>query len=198
MIEIEKKFSIKDGDFERLTKDAEFVSEKTNNDTYYDKTDYALTRKNIWLRNRNGKWELKSRLHEDADPGVDQYEEIEDEDKIRDFLKLEKNGSFAEVLKTNGYLPFCSYKTTRKKYKKNSFTLDFDFVDFGDFSYEVLEIELMVRDKSEIAKATKRILDFAKENGLGTKKAWSKPKTYLRRYDPKHFQVLVNAGVMKK
>jgi thiamine-triphosphatase len=198
MIEIEKKFSINFGDFERLTQGAEFVSEKTHTDTYYDKKDYSLTTKGIWLRNRNGKWELKSRLHEDADPGVDQFEEIDDENKIRDFLKLGENGSFADDLEKNEYLPFCSYKTTRKKFKKDSFILDFDFVDFGDFSYEVLEIELMVRDKSEIAKATKSILDFAKENGLEAKKAWSKPKTYLRRYDPKHFQALVNAGVMKK
>jgi len=198
MIEIEKKFSIKKGDFERLTKDAEFVSEKTNDDTYYDKKDYLLTKKSVWLRLRNGKWELKSRLHESADPGVDQYEEIDSEDKIRDFLKLEKKGTFAEDLKVNGYFPFCSYKTLRKKYKKDSFILDFDLVDFGDFSYEVLEIELMVRDKSEIANATKSILNFAKNNGLETKKVWDKAETYLRRHSPKHFQILVHAGVMKK
>lgn len=198
MIEIEKKFSIKEGDFERLTKDAEFVSEKTHTDTYYDKKDYSLTTQGIWLRNRNGKWELKSRLHEEGDSGVDQYEEIEDENKIRDFLKLKKNRSFAEDLEMNEYFPFCSYKTIRKKYKKDPFTLDFDFVDFGDFQYEVLEIELTVRDTPEIANATKSILDFAKDNGLGTKKAWSKPKTYLKRNNPKHFQILVDAGVMKK
>jgi adenylate cyclase class IV len=198
MIEIEKKFSIRKGYFERLTKDAEFVSEKTNDDTYYDKRDYSLTKKGVWLRFRNGNWELKSRLHEKADPGVDQYEEIDTEEEIRDFLKLEKKESFAGDLKTNGYFSFCSYKTLRKKYRKDSLILDFDLVDFEDFSYEVLEIELMVRDKSEIAKATKSIIDFAKENDLETKKVWGKAETYLRRYDPKHFQVLVRAGVMKK
>jgi predicted adenylyl cyclase CyaB len=198
MIEIEKKFFIKAGDFERLTEGAEFVSEKTHTDTYYDKKDFPLTTKDLWLRKRNSRFELKFRISKETKPAVDHYEEIETEEGIRDFLKMKTKGTFERDLRANGYFPICTYKTTRKKYNKDGFTLDFDSVDFGDFTYQVLEIELMVKDNSEIESASKKIVEFAKANGLRMERVRGKVSTYLSRYNPKHLQALVDADVCKK
>lgn len=195
MFEIEKKFFIKEGDFERLTKDAEFVNERTYTDTYYDDENYSLTKKDIWLRKREDKFQTKIPFHKSSDHIVDQYNELETKEEIRSFLNIQNNGSFEEDLKHKKYYPFCSYKTTRKKYRKGDFVIDFDLVDFGDFKYEVLEIELLVKNESEIEKTSKRIIDFAKKHSLKIDRVRGKVKTYLSRNDPKHFQALIEAGV---
>jgi len=198
MIELEKKFLIKDGDFKRLTKDADFVSEKAHTDTYYDQKDYFLTRKDFWLRKRNDRFELKFVLPKERETGVDQYEELDTEGAIKKFLKIKGAGTFEDDLKINGYFPFCTFKIIRKKYQKGDFTLDFDSVDFGNFSYAVLEIEMMVKDKPDIEAASKKIVEFAKANGLKMDEVRGKVSTYLSRYNPKHFQALIEAGVCKK
>lgn len=60
MIEVEKKFSLKSGDEEKLIANAEFVKKITMQDEYYDTADFHLAMKDTWLRLRNGAWELKA------------------------------------------------------------------------------------------------------------------------------------------
>jgi adenylate cyclase class IV len=195
MIEIEKKFILEDGDFERLIKGAIFLSKRTHTDIYYDNDYYSLTTKGIWLRKRNLKFELKIRLHKDESPEISRYNEIEAESEIQNFLKLPLTEPLEQSIKAQGYLPFCSIKTTRKKYKKNNFTLDFDLVDFGDYKYEVLEIELMANDDKSAKLAAREILNFAKKNRLEIKELNGKCKEYLNRYNPDHYQALIDAGI---
>ncbi len=59
MIEVEKKFILKEGDRKKLLEGAEFVKKQTVNDTYYDTEDYSLAKKDWWPRERNGNFELK-------------------------------------------------------------------------------------------------------------------------------------------
>lgn len=194
MIEVEKKFILKPEDIDMLIKGAEFVSEKTFTDIYYDSADFALTTKDMWLRKRDGRFELKFPLNEDGSARVlDQYEEYETEEEICRMLNLPVTGDFDQNLLMHGYKPFATLVTTRKKYKKGEFIIDLDMIDFG---YSIGEIELMVNDKSQMHEASDKIIAFAKENGLELTAVRGKVVEYLRRYNPKHYQFLVNAGVV--
>ena len=197
MIEVEKKFILNEQNKERLTKDAQFLNERVFTDIYYDTEFFSLTSKDKWLRSREGRFELKLPLHEGVDRLADQYDELEDESKIRKALNLPSNGKFADDLAKAGYSPFCTCKTTRRKYKKEQFIIDLDIVDFQDFSYNIGEIELMVNDKSEIENAIEKIMTFAKSQNLTIAPVRGKVIVYLKRSRQNHYQALVRVGVVK-
>jgi adenylate cyclase class IV len=183
MIEVEKKFILNEQDKERLTKDAEFLNERVFTDIYYDTEIFSLTTNDKWLRSREGRFELKLPLHEGVDRLADQYDELGDERKIREALNLPLNGDFADDLVRAGYSPFCTCKTTRRKYKKEPFNIG--------------EIELMVNEKSEIESAIEEIMDFAKSQNLTIAPVRGKVVEYLKRTKPNHYQALVQARVVK-
>ncbi len=155
MIEVEKKFLLTKEQEKNLINGAEFITEKVFTDTYYDTVDFSLTSKDKWLRSRAGKWELKVSL--DRTPGreADIYDEIEDENKIKEYLGL-SGEDMEEALRKNGYFKFCTCKTTRKKYKNGDYGIDIDYVDYGDFNYQLAEIELMAKDQNEVKYALKK------------------------------------------
>jgi len=197
MIEAEKKFILNEQDKERLTKNAEFLNERVFTDIYYDTEFFSLTSNDRWLRSREGRFELKISLHEGVERLADQYDELEDEQKIRETLNLSSNGNFTDDLAKAGYSPFCTCKTTRRKYKKEPFIIDLDIVDFQSFTYTIGEIELMVNSKSEVESAIGKIMIFAKEQGLTIAPVRGKVIEYLKRVKPNHYQALVQAGVVK-
>lgn len=197
MIEVEKKFILNKQNEEWLTKDAQFLNECVFTDIYYDTENFSLTSKDKWLRSRDGKFELKLSLHNGTNRLADQYEEFEDEHKIRESLDLLSNGKLADDLTRAGYFPFCTCETTRQKYKSGSFIIDIDVVDFQNFIYNIGEIELMVNNKSEIENAIEKIMAFAKEQNLTIAPVRGKVIEYLRKIKPKHYQALVEAGVVK-
>ena len=197
MIEVEKKFILNEQDKERLTKEAQFLNERVFTDTYYDTEIFSLTTKDKWLRSREGRFELKLPLHKGVDRLAEKYDELEDEQKIRKALNLPSNGNLADDLTKAGYFPFCTCKTTRRKYKKEQFIIDLDIVNFQDFIYNIGEIEMMVNEKSEIEKAIEKIMDFAKSQNLTIAPVRGKVIEYLKRTKPNHYQVLVQARVVK-
>ncbi|MBI3335122.1 MAG: CYTH domain-containing protein [Candidatus Portnoybacteria bacterium] len=197
MIEVEKKFILNEQDKERLTKDAKFLNERVFTDIYYDTKIFSLTSNDKWLRSREGVFELKLPLHNGVERLADQYDELGDGQKIRQALNLPPNKNLADDLIKAGYFPFCTCKTTRRKYKRDSFIIDFDIVDFQDFTYNIGEIELMVSDKSEIEGATKKIMDFAKAQNLTVAPVRGKIIEYLKRVKPNHYQILVKKNVVK-
>jgi predicted adenylyl cyclase CyaB len=198
MIEVEKKFILNDDDIDRLTTGAKFLKEKTFTDIYYDTPTYTLTTKDIWLRSRDKKFELKIPLHhKDLDRLADQYEELEEKEKIRAALGLPKKGAFDDDLKKGDYSPFCTLTTTRRKFKKDEFNIDLDTVQSTDFSYNIGEIELMVDDVTEISGAINKIMAFAKEKNLIIAPVRGKVLEYLKLKNQKHYQALVKAEVIK-
>lgn len=197
MIEVEKKFILNEQDKERLIKNAEFLGERVFTDIYYDTQDFSLTANDKWLRCREGRFELKISLYVGLERLADQYDELTDEIKIREALDLPSGGSFENGLAKAGLFPFCSYKTTRRKYKKEPFIVDLDTVDFQDFTYNIGEIELMVHEKSEIENAIKKIIVFAKEQKLTSAPVRGKVAEYLKRFRPDHYQALVQAKVVR-
>jgi adenylate cyclase class IV len=51
-------------------------------------------------------------------------------------------------------------------FQNNIFSIDLDFVDFDDFTYNIAEIEIMVENEKDIDDAVKKINNFAKENNF--------------------------------
>src|SRR3989344_1572892 len=197
MIEVEKKFILTKDNEARLTEEAEFLKEYSFTDAYYDTGDYALTSQDVWLRARDGKWELKTPLHKGAERLGDQYRELTDEKEIREYLKIPPKKTLAQDLKDAGYKPFCVFKTVRRKYKNTPFVIDLDAVDFGDFSYALGEIELLIEDSGDMNEAMEKIMEFGRKNGLGITHVRGKVIEYLKRVKPEHYWALVKANVVK-
>lgn len=199
MIEVEKKFLLDKEQEKKLLEGAEFIAEKVFTDIYYDAPDYSLTANDKWLRSRENKFELKlpfNKLGEERQG--DLYDEIEDENKIREIFGLAKDVDMETGLAGNGYSKFCTCKTTRKKYKKGLFGIDIDFVEYNDdFTYELAEIELMIEDESKMQDAIENIIVFAKENGLEVKYVRGKIIEYLKRKKLEHFFALVKSGLIR-
>ena len=193
MIEIEKKFSVNQDGLARLIAGAHLLGEKKFTDVYYDTADYALTKKDIWLRSREGRFELKFPVA-GANEGRDMtaYDEIEDDAGIAAKLGISGGGQLGALLQALGYLPFATITTTRMKYEKEGFHID---IDKTDFEYALLEIELMISSEKEIDAGYQRILNFAAANGIpvSEKRTRGKVIEYLWRNNPDHFRALETA-----
>jgi len=193
MIEIEKKFALTTEEGERLLAGAVFIKEMVMIDSYYDDAIRTLSLKDWWLRERNGRFELKiaSYQGERKDQVVNQYRELETDAEIAEALALPGKKVLRDELADAGYLPFATIKTTRSKYSKEGFTIDMDVMDFG---YTICEIELMVEDESKIQEAVDKIMDFAKRQGIAIKPVYGKLLEFIRHNDPPFFEKLVAAG----
>ena len=147
MIEVEKKVSItNEDDLARLIQGAQFLREVVNDDVLYDSEIFDLTINGLWLRTRGGVWELKVPIQQKGSRLATQYDELEDENAIRNTLHLLTEGSMADAVAKAGYVPFAKYKTTRQKYSLGDFHIDIDLTDFGQSTFAIGEIELMVND----------------------------------------------------
>ena len=195
MIEVEKKLIVTPEEKARVIEGAEFISEKKFTDIYYDTGDFSLTRKDIWLRDRAGSFELKYPINEAK--YKTQYEEFEDEDSIRKKLALPSDDRpLIETLKKLNYVPFATITTTRRKYRRREFTIDIDVADYG---YEVMEIECMVNEKSEVDATLEKIILFAESCGLKNTRVALRGKVmeYISRKNPEQFAALERAWNMK-
>ncbi|MBD3281272.1 CYTH domain-containing protein [Candidatus Uhrbacteria bacterium] len=199
MYEIEKKFHLSDEQQKRLLNGAKLISEQQISDTYFDDKSHSLTTKDCWLRKRNGNFELKAGLPGHDMRVINQYNEITNEDEIRERLNIQKTASIDEDLVAAGCAPFVHCVTTRRKYTKDGFTIDLDEVDYdSDFEYNLAEIELTFEDEAERQHAVNKILTFAKKNHLTDEPVRGKVIEYLAQKRPSHYQALVDAGVVKE
>ncbi len=195
MIEVEKQFLLSDDSTSRLLEGADFLREVVNNDVYYDTPDYFLTTHDNWLRKRNDKFELKVSLN---DPGARekglplQYDEIEEEDEIKRFLGFAESNDLTLSLQEGGYDVLGEWSIIRRQYTKQGFHVDIDSLSYG---YEMVEIELLVRSKEEVAEAADRIIAFAKQHGFSIEPVRGKNAEYSYRNNRDHYDALVKAGV---
>ena len=165
---------------ESLIKDSEFLGEVVNHDLYFDYPDLRMFKKEVRLRKRNDKFELK--IGDDEDLGI--AEEIEDDKEIEGYLKLNK--SLKEFVEED-LIEIIDFKTKRIKYKKGEFNIDVDELDFG---YKCVEIETMVKDKSQIKEAQENIIELAKSYNFEIKPIISKRKEYFRLLKPEMYKEL--------
>jgi adenylate cyclase class IV len=197
MIEIEKKFLMDDKMRSGLIFNAKFIHRKKLIDVYYDNDLFFLTSRNIWLRSRNGKFELKIPAGGVDKNNTNQYEEIEDEAHIKQILELNYAGSLKDILKANKYNSFCELTTVREKYKKGNFSIDMDIVSAENFNYSLVEIELVVKSKSEVKSALNQIDRFIKINKMPKTSIRGKVIEYIRKNNIKHYKKLLNLGIIK-
>jgi adenylate cyclase class IV len=195
MIEVEKKFILTDEQEKSLVSGAEFLGEKTFADVYYDDADFSLTRKDLWLRSRAGRFELKIPLNESIETRIsDQYRELESDEEILNYFGV-SGSNLNEFLASKRFEPFCEITTIRKKYKKEGFNMDLDVMDFG---YKLAEIEFMTDDNSSLREATASIIAFAKRHDIKTEECVKgKVLKYLELKSPAHLQALIDAGVAR-
>ncbi len=184
MIEVEKKFRPTEEQLKNLVAGAEFLGEKIVHDVYYDYPDLRLFKQEVRLRNRNGSYELKI----GDDEGVGVAEEIEEEAAIMAYLKTEL--PLLDFIKEN-LTEIINYKQTRNKYKKGDFTIDVDVIDFG---YSCVEIELMVKEESEIAGAQRKIFELATSFGIEIQDVPSKRNEYLKLRNPEVYKILYSSN----
>jgi adenylate cyclase class IV len=196
MIEVEKKFILTNEQEKALIEGAEFLGEKRFIDIYYDDKEYILTSNDIWLRTRSGKFELKIPMNVSIKERVsDQYRELEDINDILNHFNFNTNKSLEDSLIEKGLRPFCEIETIRRKYRKEGFNIDLDVMDYG---YTLAEIEYMTDDETKMEEITESIVEFAKKHNMATNAVVrGKVVEYLRRNDYKHFQALVDAGIIK-
>jgi thiamine-triphosphatase len=195
MIEVEKKFILTEKQEKALIEGAEFLGEKKFTDIYYDDENFSLTTNDLWLRARDGRFELKIPMDRLAEKRItDQYRELETDSDILRYFKAEPNEILADFLPKKGYEPFCKLVTTRRKYKKDEFSIDLDSVDFG---YTIAEVEYMVKSEEKLKEAEDNIMVFAKKhNIISAGVRYGKLIEYLKRNNPKHFQAIIDAKII--
>ncbi len=196
MIEIEKNFSLKPGDKERLIRGAELVSSKTFTDVYYDDDKYSLTSRDFWLRKRGDRFELKVPLNTAGGrETTDRYKELETDAEIAAELGLAPDRDLAAEFGRAGYKPCATLTTKREHYRKGDFNLDFDEV--SEMDYATFEAELMVNGPEEAARGEERVMEFAREYGLGAA-SHGKVIEYIRRNNPEQYAALGRSGVLRE
>ena len=101
----------------------------------------SLTKKDIWLRSRSGRFELKFPVGaaNDAQRVIAQTRSRTTQESARN--SVFRRCAACAVSRIFGIFAFCHVMTTRLKYEKDGFHIDVDRADFG---YDILEIELMV------------------------------------------------------
>lgn len=182
MIEVEKKFQPTEEQLASFLKDAEFLGEKNIHDIYYDYADNRLYKSYVYLRNRNGQFELKVGKEGSDDNQGTVYKEIDTEEEIKNYFQT--HGSLKDFIEEN-LKEILNFKTNRRKYKKGDFSIDVDRLDYG---YDCVEVELQVANSNEVKEAKNRIIKLAKEAGWEDKKLPSKRHEYFRIVRPEVYK----------
>lgn len=167
------------------------------NDYYWDQKNFWITKADWFLRNRNGKWELKVGDNS-SKKNLNIYHEFNDLQEIAKRIKVDyKNDQdFEQVLRDCGYFMMCPIHKTRTKLKINEFNIDIDEGGYGD---NLFEIELMVEDNSQIDKALEKIFKFVKELDITPKpKKYGKVIDYIKDKYPKLYKELIEEGLVQE
>lgn len=190
MIEVEQKFTLSPEQEISLLEGAVLDYKKVNVDEFFDLPDWKLSLQDVWLRKRNGNWELKvgRRLKEGL---ATVYDELESDDLIASWLNLPGEHLEKEITGA-GYACYARIEKSRRSYTREGFRIDIDLCDFG---YGNTEIELLVEQGQE-AEAQDRIAVFAKRIGLTSEPVQGKVIEYIRRFNPDHYQALHSAGIL--
>lgn len=202
MIEVEKRFvNLTDDNKAALTTGAELVKNKINVDTYYDKDDYSLTSSDRWLRRRNDRFELKVPIGAGGTKtAITQvYRELETDPEIYEELGIPRTSILEEDLAKAGFKSYMTSRTSRGSYRNRDFNIDVDqsTYDGVDFTYNGVDIEIMVETEADIPTATQKILDFAGQCGLVIDtNPLGKNGIFIKNVRPDHYKALVEAGVL--
>ncbi len=137
----------------------------------------------MYLRTRNGKFELKIKKPSGE---IKIEQEVEDVEEIKKYFKTNKN---LEDFTKEDMIVFYEYVNNRKKYKKEDFIIDLDNLDFG---YSLVEVELLVDDESFVDEAVEKIKTLVESCGIEMKETTSKRRMYIKTVKPELYETLFN------
>lgn len=191
MFEIETKFVYTPKARKELTHGR--APEKTQNmhDVYYDNEAFDLMSQDIWLRKRDGEWEVKIPQHAVGSANTreyDNYKEIEGEPGIMEALGL------SDSLE-NLYSPVADFVTKRDTYNLDDLTVVFDESDFGHF---VGEVEMLVPNQNDADEAHGRIAAFCKTHALTMHGVHGKVCEFIKQKYPNAYQMLVDKEIFRR
>jgi len=190
-----------------VARGGELKGEKRFTDVYWDTSDCVLTRRDMWLRSRDGCWELKLPVEEDAKRSGGErtiFTEIEGADAVATSLATlmptfgnggSAGGAIEERLCAAGAQPFAEFGTVRTTFAVGKCSVDADVASFG---HAVIEIEMMCAAKDEIPAALDEIEATARLLGAQplSKGSGGKLETFIRRHCPDVMKQLVQAGIL--
>ncbi len=141
MFEVERKFLYEEEKVALLIKDAEFLFETQLTDIYYDDEDHSLWLSDIFLRERNGKLELKVGAQDNSGE-TKIYKEYEGEE-------------IANVLSQplSAYAPRITIHKHRRSYTLSNARIDLDNSIINNKTYRIGEIECVSEHKETDAHA---------------------------------------------
>jgi hypothetical protein len=157
--EIERKFPVNESVLEFSNINAKEKKQIFLKDIYYDNDRYDLTKKDMWLRERNNSWELKApfspKSSSDAISGIDHYVEFKQDKDILNYINKHTNAFLSsktpaeEVLKSKPtltpqllfdlgkLLPFVQLDTHRKR-----FSLSLPIPELGTNIYQNFHVDI--------------------------------------------------------
>lgn len=193
---MERKVHLRETDLKTIERLGTFLGSRILTDTYFDTSDFRYTTSDIWLRERECKFELKIGLR-GVKGKIDVYEEVTNEKKILEKLGLEKEKELSKALSKAKIFPYATFQTIRRKYQIEEFTIDLDLAYFDDFIYRIAEIELVVNTESKVPQAEESLATFIQRLGLDNKRPIkAKLIEYLSQKNPTHYQALVASGIV--
>lgn len=194
-IEIERKVRLEAHQLNKITQQGTLLTEKCLSDSYFDTLDYRYTTQNMWLRQREGIFELKVGIKK-PNGLVDRYEELTEEKSILKYLGYDID--LQTAISQKELSCFCSFKTQRKSYQVGELKVDIDEADFGDLHYQVAEIEIVVSDLDKVQAAEQKLAEFINEMGINATLPVPAKLTYYLYYKrPDHYQALVRNKVIQ-
>lgn len=197
MIEIQRRVHLRETDLKTIERRGTFLGSRILTDTYYDTPEFRYTTSDIWLRERECKFELKIGVH-GIQGEIDRYKEVTNEAEIHEKLGLDKKEKdLTKALYKGKIFPYATFQTVRRKYQIEEFTIDLDLAYFDDFIYRIAEIELLVNTEGKVPQAESSIEDFIQKLGIDFKRP-IKPKLieFLSQKNPTHYQALVASGIV--
>ncbi|XP_059806714.1 thiamine-triphosphatase [Hypanus sabinus] len=199
-IEVERKFAVRPDTEQRLAAlGGQRLGSRSLLDRYFDTDDLRLTSADLWLRSREGRWQLKSPVG--AGPhagGTTRYRETTSEAEILALLRPVLSaieGGLDRLAETGHLREFATIRTQRISYRlPQGLLVDLDLADFG---HQVGEIEVEVGTEDEVPAAQARIEEMARSLGLdGEEVLPGKMHIFLQKFRPLHFQKLLDARVL--
>ena len=152
--EIERKYELLESDLDIIRKNFEFVSEKQIEDIYRDTEDFYLCKKNIRLRQRNWKWELKYPC----------WKNLTDTSCYDEYYGDEALGKLKQIIGDKKLIKLAEIKTKRQKYKTEWENYKF-IIDVDDFWFgKLVEIEIIW--EWDLERLKNKIEEFRKHRGL--------------------------------
>lgn len=188
-IEVEAKFRFEAAAVARLrgATGAREVGRRAFTDEYFDTRDYALTRRDVWVRRREGEWQAKVGARERGD-GVDVYEEVEGKEAVR------------EVVKDAGALEsFVTLRTERRSLEVpfSGRVVRVDLDEVSPYDYRIGECEVQASSDSGVEEARGLVRSFCAHFALDcSPPMYGKVLAALKDHRPEHFAALERSGLV--